>query len=101
MYAAAERRVKRQAVNHEVQGSSADITKLAMVLIRQAFMDGGWDARMLLAVHDEIICEARADQAEQVARLMEDKMVEAAYRIVKQVPIEAEGGIADSWGEAH
>jgi DNA polymerase-1 len=101
MYDAGLRRIKRQVCNAVIQGSSADITKLAMVLIRQAFLDGGWDAKMLLSVHDELVVEAAADQAEQVAALVRDKMLEAARRVLNTVVVDAEGGIGASWGEAH
>jgi DNA polymerase-1 len=97
MYEAGLRRIKRQVCNHVIQGTSADITKLAVVLLRQAIADGGWDAKMLLFVHDEVVLEVREDQAEAVAELMRAKMVEAAKRILAVVQIDAVAEIETYW----
>ncbi|MDQ5824550.1 MAG: DNA polymerase, partial [Chloroflexota bacterium] len=80
-----------------VHNCNADMTKLALVYLRNALRD--WDARTVNTVHDEIVVEARADIAEEVQHIVEDCMVRAAHYILKVVPMVAEASVADYWSK--
>lgn len=89
-------RVKRQGVNHIIQGGCADVVKIAMIKI---FKENpfGEDLRILLQVHDEIVCEAKLEIAEEAAKFIEDKMREAFEMFLTDVPAVVEAKIADHW----
>jgi DNA polymerase-1 len=89
--------VERQGKNSPIQGSNADMTKLALIYLRNTLKS--WDARTVNTVHDEIVVEAREDQAEEVKHLVEDAMVRAGQAILKDVPIVAEAAVADYWSK--
>jgi DNA polymerase-1 len=87
---------ERFARNAPIQGSAADILKLAM--LRMAAATRGTRARMLLTVHDELVFEVPADEAEAFAAVARREM-EAAYALA--VPLKVDVGIATSWAGAH
>jgi len=89
--------IERQGKNTPIQGSNADMTKLALIYIRDALKD--WDARTVNTVHDEIVVEARVDQAEEVMHIVEHEMVRAGNAILNNVPIVAEASLADYWSK--
>lgn len=89
--------IERQGKNSPIQGSNADMTKLALIYLRNALK--GWDARTVNTVHDEIVVEVRADQAEEVKHIVEACMVRAGEDILKEVPIVAEASLADYWSK--
>jgi DNA polymerase I len=76
---------EREATNAPLQGSAADLMKLAMVRIDRALQEAGYDATMLLQIHDELIFEVRENQRSEVARLVRTCMEEA---IALSVPLE-------------
>jgi DNA polymerase I len=76
---------EREATNAPLQGSAADLMKLAMVRIDSALTRSGLDARMLLQIHDELIFEVRADQRDALASLVRGHMESA---IALSVPLE-------------
>ncbi|MGA7731090.1 MAG: DNA polymerase, partial [Chloroflexia bacterium] len=80
-----------------VHNCNADMTKLALINLRTALR--GWDARTVNTVHDEIVVEAREDQAEEVKHIVEQAMVGAGEAILKVVPILADAAIADYWSK--
>src|SRR5207244_11901478 len=80
-----------------VHNSNADMTKLALIYLRNALRD--WDARTVNTVHDEIVVEARADQAEEVKHIVEDAMIRAGQAILKTVPTVADAAVADYWSK--
>jgi hypothetical protein len=80
-----------------VHNSNADMTKLALINLRAALQ--GWDARTVNTVHDEIVVEARIDQAEEVKHIVEREMVAAGQAILKEVPIVADASLADYWSK--
>jgi DNA polymerase-1 len=91
---------ERIAVNMPIQGTAADILKRAMIDVHAALdrRPGGRDAaRMILTVHDELLFEARADQAEEVAGIVRDQMEHAAQLAV---PLTVDIGIGENWMEA-
>ena len=89
--------IERQGKNSPIQGSNADMTKFALIGINEALQD--YDARIVNTVHDEIVVEAREDQAEVVCKIVEQEMVKAGERIINLVPIVADAKIADYWSK--
>ena len=89
---------ERVAMNSPIQGTAADIIKLAMVNTDRALKDSGIDARLILQVHDELLVEASADCAEQAKAILKKEM-EHAYEM--SVPLDVEINIGHSWYEAH
>ncbi len=89
---------ERMAVNTPVQGSAADLVKKAMLDVDAWIRESGCGAKMLLQVHDELILEAPASEAEAVATQVK-KLMESAMTL--EVPLLVEAGAARSWGEAH
>lgn len=89
--------VERQGKNTPIQGTSADITKQALIMINNAIKDS--DIKLINTVHDEIILEAPQEQSEYAAKLLESKMIEAARVYLKKVPIVVDVHIADFWSK--
>lgn len=87
---------KRMAINMPVQGSQADILKIAMINIHAGLPKVSSKARMLLTVHDELVFEASEKDVQKVTKYITDQM-EHAYEL--SVPIIAEAKVGDSWGE--
>ncbi|MCA1940796.1 MAG: DNA polymerase I [Caenispirillum bisanense] len=89
---------ERAAINAPIQGGAADIIKTAMRRLPLALTDAGLKTTMLLQVHDELIFEAPADEAEAAVPVIKRVMQEAA---TLSVPLDVDAGIADTWAEAH
>lgn len=85
---------KRCAMNTPIQGTAADIIKLAMLHISKALQDQGLQARLVLQVHDEVIVEAPLAEREQVERLVKEQM-EQVYSLL--VPLTADVHSAENW----
>lgn len=89
----------RQAANSPIQGSNADITKIAMVRLDARLREEGWKANIMAQVHDEIVLLAHKKQAEQVKLVVEEVMTEAAQELIKSVPIKVDAIVSDSWNK--
>ena len=89
---------ERQAINAPLQGGAADVIKRAMVRLPAALSAAGLSARMLLQVHDELLFEAPAAEAEATAALARRVMESAA---TLSVPLVVETGTGRNWAEAH
>lgn len=89
---------ERQAINAPLQGTAADIMKMAMARMPKALSDAGLRARMLLQVHDELVFEVPEDEVEKTATLVKSVMQGVADI---DVPLDAESGWADNWALAH
>jgi len=89
---------ERAAINAPFQGGAAEIIKRAMVRVPHALREAGLKARMLLQVHDELVFEVPADEAEATATLVR-KVMESAATL--SVPLAVEVGHGRSWAEAH
>lgn len=89
---------ERQAINAPLQGTAADIMKIAMARMPSALLKAGLDARMLLQVHDELVFEVPETQIEDTAALVKSVM-EGVAKL--SVPLEAEAGWGLNWGAAH
>ncbi|CAN5630282.1 DNA polymerase I [soil metagenome] len=87
---------ERAATNAPIQGSSADLIKIAMINIHRALKESGARARMLLQVHDELLFEAPRDEAEATLNLVREKMEGAAQL---RVPLVVAAGLGDNWLE--
>ena len=86
---------KRNGKNTPIQGTSADILKRALRLLKDELR--GTNAQIVNIIHDEIVVEADADEAEDVAVKVERAMVAAGEEYVKTVPVKVETEIADEW----
>lgn len=94
---------ERAAINAPLQGTAADIMKIAMIKIPPALAEAGLAARMLLQVHDELIFETPRTELEATATLVKAAMegAGAAMGVRISVPLEVETGAGDSWAQAH
>ncbi len=89
---------ERNAVNAPIQGSAADIIKLAMINIHKRFEKENFKSKMLLQVHDELVFDAHKDELETIKPIIKEEM-ENAYTMA--VPLDVEMGIGENWLEAH
>jgi len=89
---------ERNAINSPVQGSAADLIKLAMIDIHHEFKKRNFKSRMTLQVHDELVFDAHKDEVEIIKPIIYEKMTHA---IKTRVPLEAEIGVGINWLEAH
>jgi DNA polymerase-1 len=98
-----QNRVQRQAAervarNTPIQGSAADIIKLAMIAIARELEQRKLQSKMLLSVHDELVFEAPSEEREQLEQLVCDRM---EHVVALDVPLVADKGWGESWGKAH
>ncbi|WP_282072156.1 DNA polymerase I [Polaribacter atrinae] len=89
---------ERNAVNAPIQGSAADIIKLAMINIHNRFEKEGFKSKMLLQVHDELVFDAHKDELETIRPIIKYEM-ENAFKM--SVPLDVEVGIGENWLQAH
>jgi DNA polymerase-1 len=91
---------ERNAINMPIQGTAADMIKLAMIRVHDMLKKEKMKTRMILQVHDELIFDTPKDEVEQVKRLIKEGM-EGAMSLPHDVPVMAEAGHGDNWLEAH
>ncbi len=91
---------ERNAINSPIQGTAADMIKLAMVKIHHAFRKAGFKSKMLLQVHDELVFDAVKEEVDSIQPIILDCM-RSALPLPNGVPVEAEIGAGASWLEAH
>lgn len=89
---------ERNAINYPIQGSAADIIKVAMVNIDRKLQEAGLETKMLLQVHDELVFEAPTAEVEQVRELIQAEMEGA---VPLDLPLKVELGCGGNWAEAH
>ncbi|KQC30032.1 DNA polymerase I [Flagellimonas eckloniae] len=89
---------ERNAVNAPIQGSAADIIKIAMINIHKKLSEGRYKTKMLLQVHDELVFDCYKPELEEMKALIKSEM-ENAYTLA--VPLDVEVGIGENWLEAH
>ena len=89
---------ERMAVNTPVQGSAADLIKIAMIRIQKRINDENLPLRMMLQVHDELVFECPKDQVEELSQMVKSEM-EGAMEL--KVPLVASVGFGKNWLEAH
>ena len=89
---------ERNAVNAPIQGSAADIIKIAMINIHKRLIAENWKSKMLLQVHDELVFDVHNSELEKIQPMIKQEMEQA---VVLSVPLEVEIGIGKDWLEAH
>jgi DNA polymerase-1 len=89
---------ERNAVNAPIQGSAADIIKIAMINIHKRLIAENWKSKMLLQVHDELVFDVHNSELEKIQPMIKHEMEQA---VVLSVPLEVEIGIGKDWLEAH
>lgn len=90
---------ERNAINAPIQGSAADMIKMAMINIHREFKNRDFKSKMLLQVHDELVFDVSRDELEIVKPIIEGHMKNAILSLT--VPIEVEMGVGRNWLEAH
>jgi DNA polymerase I len=91
---------ERNAINSPIQGTAADMIKLAMIKIHEAFTKNRFKSKMLLQVHDELVFDAHRDEVEIIQPIIIECM-QTALSLPNDVPAEAEIGSGVNWLEAH
>ncbi|MFV8226359.1 DNA polymerase I [Christiangramia aquimixticola] len=89
---------ERNAVNAPIQGSAADIIKIAMINIQRKLEEGKYKSKMLLQVHDELVFDAHKEELDKLKTMIKHEM-ENAYKL--EVPLDVDMGTGDNWLEAH
>ena len=89
---------ERNAVNAPIQGSAADIIKIAMINIHEKLISENWKSKMLLQVHDELVFDVHNDELEKIKPMIKHEM-EHAFKL--EVPLDVDLGAGKDWLEAH
>jgi DNA polymerase-1 len=89
---------ERNAVNAPIQGSAADIIKIAMINIHEKLTSENWKSKMLLQVHDELVFDVHNDELEKIKLMIKHEM-EHAFKL--DVPLDVDLGAGKDWLEAH
>ncbi|HID83613.1 MAG TPA: DNA polymerase I, partial [Anaerolineales bacterium] len=87
---------EREAINAPIQGSAADIMKVAMLQVHALLQERRLPARMLIQVHDEVVLEVRRHALNETVRAVREAM-EGAYRL--RVPLVTDARVGPNWGE--
>jgi DNA polymerase-1 len=91
---------ERNAINSPIQGTAADMIKLAMVKVHEAFKKHGFRSRMILQVHDELVFDVLKEEVEAVKPVILECM-QSAMELPNGIPVIAEVGVGANWLEAH
>jgi len=89
---------ERTAINTPIQGSAADIIKLAMINIHQRLINEKLQSRMILQVHDELVFNVPAEEKDVLMNIVREEMTSA---LQLDVPLEVEIGCGTNWFDAH
>jgi DNA polymerase-1 len=89
---------ERLAVNSPIQGSAADVIKIAMIHIRDSFLARRLRSRMILQVHDELVFELNEEELDETKNIVKEKMENV---VGLSVPLKVEIGHGRNWAEAH
>ncbi len=89
---------ERNAVNAPIQGSAADIIKIAMINIHKKLKEGNYKTKMLLQVHDELVFDVYKPELDEIKTMIKTEM-ENAYQL--EVPLDVDLGLGNNWLEAH
>jgi DNA polymerase-1 len=87
----------QDAANYPIQGTGADMLKLAVDIFSYQCEIQGYGAKIVNLVHDEIVCEVPQEQAQEVAQLLKESMEFAGNLILKKVPVEADVSVSERW----
>lgn len=91
---------ERNAINSPIQGTAADMVKLAMIKISAALKEGNFKSKMLLQVHDELVFDVLKEELEAIKPLILESM-KSALVLPNEIPADAELGVGNNWLEAH
>jgi DNA polymerase I len=89
---------ERSAINAPMQGTAADIIKMAMLNVQNWLTDDGIDAKIIMQVHDELVLEVRTQHVKKLTKQLKTLMEEAAKL---KVPLKVDVGFGKNWDEAH
>ena len=89
---------ERYAINAPIQGSAADIIKIAMIDIHNELLNGNFKSKMIMQVHDELVFDVHKPELENIKKIIVDKMENA---IKLSIPLTVDVGEGDNWLEAH
>lgn len=89
---------ERAAINMPIQGTSADMIKIAMINIQNDLADKKMKSKMIIQVHDELVFEAKKDELESLKSIITNRMEKA---LDLNVPVVVDIGLGENWGEAH
>ena len=89
---------ERTAVNTPIQGTAADLIKVAMIRIADRLRSESWTSKMVLQIHDELVFDVPAEEAEDLTLMVKKEMEQA---ISLSVPVVVDAGVGDNWFEAH
>lgn len=93
--------IERAAKNLPMQGTNADILKKALILLDNEIEKNNYPVYILMAVHDEIVCEVKEDFAEKWAAIQKQKMIEAGQEILTSIPVICDTKIGYNWQQIH
>lgn len=91
---------ERNAINSPIQGTAADMIKLAMIRIHKDFQKHNFKSKMIMQVHDELVFDAHRSEVEVIKPIILEGM-KNALKLPNDVPVEAEIGMGENWLEAH
>jgi DNA polymerase-1 len=91
---------ERNAINSPIQGTAADMIKLAMIKVHEEFNKRQFKSKMVLQVHDELVFDAVKDEVDIIKPVILECM-QSAMTLPNNIPILAEAGVGDNWLEAH
>ena len=91
---------ERNAINSPIQGTAADMIKLAMTKVHQTIKERKLASRMILQVHDELVFDALREEVDELKEIIIEGM-QSALPLPNQVPVIAEAGQGENWLEAH
>lgn len=91
---------ERNAINSPIQGTAAEMIKLAMINVHKALKESSMRTRMILQVHDELVFDVPKDEVEEAKKLIKENM-ESAMTLPYDLPVIAEAGSGNNWLEAH
>lgn len=91
---------ERNAINSPIQGTAADMIKLAMIDVHREFQKNNIKSKMILQVHDELVFDAYKSEVETIKPIILESM-KNAMKLPNDVPVEAELGVGENWLEAH
>ena len=89
---------ERNAINSPIQGTAADVIKLAMIRIQNVLKAGTYRSKMILQVHDELVFDVHKSELEEMKQLVYEHMTQA---VDMGVPMEVEVGTGENWLQAH
>ena len=89
---------ERAAMNAPIQGTAADIMKIAMIDVYKGLKEAGLRSKLILQVHDELLIETYEEEEEQVKEILSSKMKNAA---ALSVPLEVDLNVGKNWYDAH